>query len=234
MASDVLFSIVTPSAGRRPRALARAAESVGTAAMHALAVCGLNPARIEMLLGFDAIDAPRPDCGPVPLRSWVLPRPQGATCGFGNHIRDVLIRAAKGSHLIFLDDDNELTPEALALYLPHLAAEFILARVDTSRAFDVPFLPRPAPPDADAAQDAIRQGNIDPLCLCLSRELVGVRCGGWRDEGGYESDYLNIRRYFRRARGIVRLDGLVGVYDAGRGLDPEGQNPRQRRLAAQG
>lgn len=60
-----------------------------------------------------------------------------------------------------------------------------------------------------------------------------VRCGGWADEGGYESDFLNIRKYFRRARGVVRIEAVVGVYDAGRGLDPEGQNPRQQRLAAQ-
>jgi hypothetical protein len=138
--------------------------------------------------------------------------------------------------LLLLDDDNVLTPQALASYLPLLEAEsppeIIIGRVDTSRAFDVPFLPRPAPEGTDPATDAIRQGNIDPLCLCLARELVLVRCRGWADEGGYESDFLNIRRYFRRARGVVRLDALVGVYDAGRGLDPEGLNLRQRRLAA--
>lgn len=57
-----------------------------------------------------------------------------------------------------------------------------------------------------------------------------MRCRGWEHEGGYESDYLNIRRYARRARGIVRIDDVVGVYDAGRGLDAAGMNPRQRRL----
>lgn len=231
MPSDLLFSILTPSAGRRPKALLQAAQSVAAAAAYARAHCSLDPARVELLIGFDAVAAEPPSPGGLAVRSWVLPRPKGATCGFGNHIRDILIRAARGSRLIFLDDDNMLTPEALALYLPQLEAEFVLGRVDTSRAFDVPFLPRPAPPGVDPAQDAIRQGNIDPLCLCLARELVAVRCGGWKDEGGYESDYLNILRYFRRARGVVRLEGLVGVYDAGRGLDPDGQNQRQQRLA---
>lgn len=61
-----------------------------------------------------------------------------------------------------------------------------------------------------------------------------TRCGGWADEGGYESDFLNIRTYFRRARHVVRFDDLVGVYDAGRGLDPAGQNQRQQRLIEQG
>ena len=201
----------------------------------ASAQAGLDPAQVEMLVGFDGVDGERPASKLANVRFFVLPRPRGATCGFGNHIRNTLLKAARGRYLLLLDDDNILTPEALASYLPHLEAEpapeIIIGRVDTSRAFDVPLLPRPAPEGADPAADAIRQGNIDPLCLCLSRELVAVRCQGWADEGGYESDFLNIRRYFRRARGVVRLDALVGVYDAGRGLDPDGLNLRQRRLA---
>jgi hypothetical protein len=230
----VLFSIITPSAGRRPRGLALAAASVAAAAERARAEAGLDPARVEMLLGFDGVEAETPDCAPATLRRFVIPRREGATAGFGNHVRDILMRAAAGSRLLFLDDDNALAPGALAAYLPHMAAEMVIGRVDTSRAFDVPFLPRPPAPGADASADAIRQGNIDPLCLCLSRELALVRCGGWGDEGGYESDFLNIRRYFRRARGVARIDALVGVYDAGRGLDPEGLNPRQQRLHASG
>lgn len=60
------------------------------------------------------------------------------------------------------------------------------------------------------------------------------RCGGWRNEGGYESDFLNIRRYHRRARSVRLLDALVGVYDAGRGLDQTGLNDRQRLLTPDG
>lgn len=61
-----------------------------------------------------------------------------------------------------------------------------------------------------------------------------TRCGGWNDVGGYESDYLNIRRYWRRAGSRVLLDEVVGVYDAGRGLDPDGLNYRQRKLEKRG
>ena len=240
---DILFSVITPSIGTRPRALAQAIGSVAAAVEFARAALGLDPARVEMLVGFDGLDGERPASALANLRFYVLPRPEGAACGFGNHIRDALMRAARGRCLLFLDDDNALTEGALAAFLPHLGAktapEMIIGRVDTSRAFEVPFLPRPAPEGcgadaAVAAADAVRQGNIDPLCLCLSRELAVVRGRGWADEGGYESDYLNIRRYHRRARGVVLIDDVVGVYDAGRGLDPEGLNARQKRAQQAG
>jgi len=233
---DILFTIITPSTGTRPRALAQAIGSVEAAAEHARATQGLDPAQVEMLVGFDVVDGARPASALANLRFFVLPRPEGATCGFGNHIRDALMRAARGRYLLLLDDDNALTGNALTSYLPHLEAneapEMLIGRVDTSRAFAVPFLPRPAPEDLDvdaAVADAVRQGNIDPLCLCLARELAVVRGRGWADEGGYESDFLNIRRYHRRARGVVLLNEVVGVYDAGRGLDPDGLNARQKR-----
>ncbi|MDQ7836521.1 MAG: glycosyl transferase [Humidesulfovibrio sp.] len=230
---DMLFSVITPSIGTRPRALAQAIGSVEAAVEAARATQGLDPARVEMLVGFDAVDGARPSSTLANLRFFVLPRPACATCGFGNHIRDALMRGAKGRYLLFLDDDNALAEGALAAFLPHVEAaappELLIGRVDTSRAFDVPFLPRPAPAGTDPVAEAIRQGNIDPLCLCIARELAVVRGRGWADEGGYESDYLNIRRYHRRARGVVLLDAEVGVYDAGRGLDPQGLNPRQAR-----
>lgn len=225
-----LFSVIIPSAGRRPRGLAQALGSVQAALEH----CGLAPGQVEVLVGFDACDGARPQSALARLRYFVLPRPAGGTCGFGNHIRHILMKQATGRHLLFLDDDNALTPQAFAHYLPHLDAELVIASIDTSRAFaEAPLLPRPAPPGVDAATDALRQGNIDPLCLCVARELAFVRCGGWQDEGGYESDFVNIRRYFRRARTVVRIAGVVGVYDAGRGLDPQGLNPRQQKLDAE-
>jgi len=234
MPVEVLFSIITPSVGTRPLALAQAVRSVESAMEHAAEAAALAPESVEMLVGFDAVEGRRPDSPLRGLRYFVLPRPSGRTCGFGNHIRNILLRAATGRRVLFLDDDNILTPQALALHMRHMEADMAIGRVSTSRAFDVPFLPRPAPEGADPAADAIRQGNIDPLCLSLSRQLVVTRCGGWADEGGYESDFLNIRRYFRRARSVVRFDGMVGVYDAGRGLDEGGQNQRQLRLRAQG
>jgi hypothetical protein len=231
--TNMLFSVITPSIGTRPRALALAIASVEAAVTAASAALGLDPARVEMLVGFDAVDGARPASTLANLRFFVLPRPKAATCGFGNHIRDALMRVASGRYLLFLDDDNALAEGALAAFLPHVEAsappELVIGRVDTSRAFDVPFLPRPVPAGADPVAEAIRQGNIDPLCLCIARELAVVRGRGWADEGGYESDFLNIRRYHRRARGVVLVDALVGVYDAGRGLDPQGLNPRQAR-----
>lgn len=239
--TDILFSVITPSRGDRPRALTQAIQSVEAAAGFAQAHAGLDPARVELLVGFDGMDGERPASTLAGLRFLVLPRPEGAQSGFGNHIRHALMRAARGRYLLLLDDDNALSENALASFLAQVEAEqapdLIIGRVDTSRAFDVPFLPRPAPDGAqgpDAVADAIRQGNIDPLCLCLSRELAVVLGRGWADEGGYESDFLNIRRYHRRSRQAVRIDEVVGVYDAGRGLDPEGLNARQKRAEQSG
>lgn len=231
---DILFTVITPSIGTRPRALSQAVASVEAAADFAQAHAGLPPARVELLVGFDGVDGQRPASTLTNLRFFVLPRPEAVTSGFGNHTRDALMKIARGSHLLFLDDDNALTENSLASFLPQLNAELVIGRVDTSRAFDVPFLPRPAPQEADSVADAIRQGNIDPLCLCVARELAVVRGRGWADEGGYESDFLNIRRYHRRARSAVRIEDVVGVYDAGRGMDPEGLNERQKRAEQAG
>lgn len=231
---DLLFSVITPSAGVRPRALAQAMESVLAAVEHAARQRAFDPARLELLVGFDGVQAQPPDVPLRNLRCFTIPRPEGLASGFGNHVRHALMGAARGRYLLLLDDDNTLTENALAAWLPHVdrpgAPELLIGRIDTSRAFDVPLLPRPCPPGADPALDAVRQGNIDPLCLCVSRELAYVRCRGWSGEGGYESDFLNIRRYHRRARSVVRIDDVVGVYDAGRGLDEGGLNARQRRL----
>ncbi len=230
----LLFTVITPSIGTRPRALAQAIASVEAGAAHAHTHTGFDPAQVEMLVGFDGVEGERPASTLVNLRFAVLPRPEGIVSGFGNHIRDALMKAARGSHLLLLDDDNMLTENALASFLPHLEQEMIIGRIDTSRAFEVPHLPRPAPEGADPVADAVRPGNIDPLCLCLARELAVVRGRGWADEGGYESDFLNIRRYHRRARGVLRIEDVVGVYDAGRGLDAGGLNERQKRAEQTG
>ena len=213
---EILFSVITPSRGLRPRALQAAGRSLEAA----VAGAGLTPGQVEWLVGFDGIKGERPQTD-LPCRCVDFP----AWGDFGNRIRDRLLRLARGGHVLFLDDDNAYLPGALAVFLPHLEAEMLIGRVDTSRAFPVAVLPVPGEP----AERTIRQGNVDPLCLCLSRELVVRRCGGWASEGGYESDFCNIRRYHHRARSVLVLDALVGIYDAGAGLDPQGQNPRQQR-----
>jgi hypothetical protein len=210
-----LFSVITPSAGKRPRALAQAIASVEASALRA----GIL-ARVEMLVGFDGVRGERPVEAPW-LRYVDFP-PSG---DYGNRIRDGLLRAARGGRVLFVDDDNAVTPEAFSAWLAHMETDMLVARVDTSRAFDVPFLPVLGP--GEDPSRAIRQCNVDPLCLCLSRRLVEL-CWGWRSEGRYESDFLNIRRFHRRAASFTVLEDVVGVYDAGRGLDPEGGNPRQR------
>lgn len=214
---NTVFSVITPSRGSRPRALVQAIRSLEDSAARA----GLATDSVELLVGFDGVKCPHPETS-LPSRFVDFRKTPG---DFGNIIRDRLIRVAKGRHLLFLDDDNAYTPLALSAFLRYVEHEMIIGRIDVSRAFEVSVIPAFGEP----TERCVRQGNIDPLCLCLSRELVLTRCGGWNNEGGYESDFLNIRRYHRRARGVALLDEVVGVYDAGAGLDPQGINPRQAR-----
>lgn len=214
-----LFSVITPTAGKRPVALARAVDSVADA-------LDAYPCALEMLLGLDGCSREQALAVAHPLPEFVRVFEFPHWGEFGNRARDALIRQADGEYLLFLDDDNAYTPGALKIFAQKTPAEFIAARIDTSRAFDRPFLPEREP-----GRDPVRQCNIDPLCLCLSRELVLHRCGGWRAGGGYESDFLNIRRFHRRAGSAAFTDEVAGVYDAGRGLDPGGMNSRQSAAA---
>lgn len=217
--TQMLISVITPSRGDRPLALAQAGASLDAAVDRACLLGLLAPGQAEWLVGFDGVRGERPDVR-VPVRFVDFPR----SGNFGNLIRDKLIGLARGTHLLFLDDDNALTENALASFLPHLDAEMVIARIDVSRAFDIASLPR-----SGTEAEPVRQGNVDPLCLCVSRELVTGRGRGWGGEGGYESDFLNIRRYHQRARSVKVIDDVVGIYDAGRGLDRDGMNPRQKR-----
>ena len=219
---DMLFSVITPSTGRRPKALQKAVDSVNAAARFA----GLEQGQVEILIGFDGVKGARPktDCA---VRSFNLPRDND----WGNGIRHILLNVAAGEKILFLDDDNVIKPYTLRLYLKHFDAEMIIGRIDTQLAFDTPFLPR-----LDAGS-LVRQGNIDPLCLCMARRLVVDRCGGWNYQGKYEADYLNILDWHRRAHSVTVLEDVVGVYDAGRSLDNNALSRRQMglldRLAAE-
>jgi hypothetical protein len=218
MKSGKEFSIITPSCGKRPQALARAVDSVAAAV--AKAAPRLSPDRVEMLVGFDGIKGRRPP-HPSFVRFFDF-RPDN---DWGNGIRDLLLKIATGRRIIFLDDDNALKSRALNVYLDHPDPELVIGRIDTQLAHDKPYLP-----EVESGRDLVRQCNIDPLCLCLSRELVVVRCGGWGFRGRYESDFLNIRHYHRRAASVELVPDVVGVYDSGRGLDLGGFSGRQARL----
>ena len=216
------YSVIIPSAGRRPLALGQAIDSA-LAAAHAAKLDD-----VEILVGFDGVRGQRVRKD-ARIRWYDLP----ADHDFGNGPRQALLRAARGRRVVFLDDDNALLPQAFSVYEAH-DVDMLVARIDVSRAFPLPFLPL-----AHADKALIRPGNIDPLCLCLTRKLVVTRCGGWlprapyapqRDGGQYESDYRNILRYWRRAASTLAVDDVVGVYDAGRGMDAEGMNARQKAL----
>jgi hypothetical protein len=215
-AGRALFSIITPSRGDRPEALSNAVASVERAVARAGEL--LPAGGVEMLVGFDGIKGQRV-AAPEWVRFFDLPRDGD----FGNVIRDTLLKASRGERVLFLDDDNALTEEAFVVYLAHPDVELVIGRIDTSRAFDKPYLPEAVP-----GRDIVRQTNIDPLCLCLSRDLVVNRCRGWSSEGGYEADFVNMVKYSRRARSTVAVEDVVGVYDAGAGLDDGGKNFRRQ------
>lgn len=212
---DMLFSVIIPSTGRRPKALQKAVDSVDAAARFA----GLDKGQVEILIGFDGVKGTPPEAE-YTVRSFNLPRDND----WGNGIRNILLNVATGEKLIFLDDDNAIKPYALSLYVKHFDAEMIIGRIDTQLAFDKPFLP------VFDGGSLVRQGNIDPLSLCLSRRLVVDRCGGWRYQGKYEADYLNILDWHRRAHSVTVLENVVGVYDAGRSLDNNALSRRQMGL----
>lgn len=211
-----LFSVIVPSRGTRPRALSQALSSVETSMRFA----GLDEKAVEVLIGFDGVQGERVHQGPF-TRYFDLPKDGN----WGNGIRNILLHQAKGRRVVFLDDDNALTDDAFSVYLDHMDVELLISRIDTSLAFDRPFLP-----SLDPDKPLVRQGNIDPLCLCLSTDLVRVRCKGWQSLGNYEADYLNMLYYWRRARSKRVVEDVVGVYDAGGGLDAQGVNFRQQCL----
>ncbi len=213
-----IFSIITPSIGARPRALAAAVRSVAAAVEFAGAA--LPRGSVEMLVGFDGVRGERPP-HPGFVRFFDLPKDQD----WGNGIRDILLRTSRGERVLFLDDDNSLKPHALSVYLDHRDVEMVVARIDTSLAFD-----RPLIPEYEPGRDPVRQCNVDPLCLCLSRELVVDRCNGWAHKGRYEADFLNIRLWRRRAAGVRFLEDVVATYDSGRSLDARALSRRQMHL----
>lgn len=206
MRANILYSIITPTRGDRPRALEQAIQSVAAAIEHA----GTPASSVEMLVGFDGVDGERVSNAPF-VRYFSLPKDGD----YGNAVRQALLNAATGRRVLFLDDDNALTPNALTVWESRPEEELLIARIDTRNAFEAPVLPRLE----ESSGSVIRPGNIDPLCICASRELVVVRCRGWESKGGYEADYMNILKYHRRARSIQLLKDIVGIYDAGLGLD---------------
>ncbi|MFV0421604.1 glycosyltransferase family 2 protein [Oleidesulfovibrio sp.] len=211
----IRYSIITPSRGDRPNALIQALTSVLTSADHG----GIPATEYEVLVGFDGVKGPQVLVAPQ-IRYYNFP----ADNDFGNGIRNGLLKAAKGQRILFVDDDNALTLTAFNTYEKHCGIEMLISRIDVSRAHDKLWLPV-----IEDGVEPIRQSNIDPLCLCLTKELVVTRCGGWQGKG-YQADYVNMFRYYRRAKSLKLTDEVVGVYDVGRGLDESGLNFRQQAL----
>ncbi len=213
------YSVIMPSRGDRPRALANALDALKISWEFA----GLDDSELEILVGFDGVQGERVrDFSNI--RYFDLP----PNNDFGNALRQAMLKTSKGQRIIFHDDDNALTKEAFSIYEQHNDVEFLVARIDVSRAHTVPYIPI-----HKEGKPLVRQCNIDPLCLCLSRELVVVRCSGWVGTK-YEADYNNIFRYSRRAHSTRHIEDVVGIYDCGRGLDEGGLNFRQKALLANG
>jgi hypothetical protein len=215
MDGDILFSIITPSAGNRPNALKNAVSSAERAARFA----GLERNQLEILIGFDGARGRAPDCG-YPVRTFCLPGDRNR----GHGVRDTLLKLSGGEKIIFLDDDNVLKPCALSRYIRHRDAEMVIGRIDAQLTLGQPWLP--------VFDDGplVRPGNLDLLCLCLSRRLVVDRCGGWRFNGEFDSSQRNMADWHHRARSVTVIEDVVGVFDAGRSLDRAALSARQETL----
>ena len=212
---DTLFSIITPSTGRRPKALQKAVQSVEEAARFA----GLERGQLEILVGFGGAGGKAPHCA-YPVRCLTMQRDDD----HGHDVRNKLLKLASGEKLVFLDDDNALKPYALSRYLRHFDAEMIIGRIDAQLAFEQPVLP------VFDTGSLIRPGNVKLLCLCLARSLVVDRCGGWKHRGREDADFRNILDWHARTGSVTVLDDVVGVYDAGRSLDSGALSWRQMGL----
>ena len=212
---DILFSVIIPSMGTRPKALGQAVKSVEQASRFA----GLETGRVEILIGFDGVTGRAPACD-YPVRAFNLPSDND----WGNGIRNTLLKLALGDKILFLDDDNVIKPYALHHYLRHFDTEMIIGRIDTQLALERPYLP------VHDSSPLIRPGNIDPLCLCLSRRMVVERCGGWNYRGRIDADYHNILTWYNRAQSVTVIEEIVGVYDSGRNLDNNALSLRQQEL----
>jgi hypothetical protein len=212
---DILFSVITPTTGNRPRALTKAVESVERAARFA----GLESGQVEILIGFDGVRGACPSSA-YAVRGMNLPADRNG----GNGIRSLLTNLAQGGKLIYLDDDNILKPQALRLYMKHFDTELIIGRIDTQLAYDSPFIPR------QGVERTVRPGNVDPLCICVSRRLVTDRCGGWRYREREDADFMNILDWHVNAHSETVVEDVVGVFDAGRSLDASALSERQAAL----
>jgi len=212
---DILFTVITPSTGNRPKALQKAVNSVEQAARFA----GLETGQLEIIIGFDGIKGKTPKSA-YPMRCITLPPDRDS----GDGIRSLLTKLAQGEKLIFLDDDNTLKPHTFRLYLKHFNTELVIGRIDTQLAFETPFLPRN---DSDST---IRPGNVDPLCVCVSRRLVMDRCGGWRHRRRDDADFMNILDWHINAHSETVVEDVVGVFDAGRSLDASALSTRQANM----
>ncbi len=209
------YSFIIPSRGDRPLALGYALDGIMESLHHA----ELKEDSLEILVGFDGVRGERVRSFPC-VRYYDLP----SNNDFGNALRHALLKASRGKRIIFHDDDNRLTKQAFTIYEAHQDVEMLIARIDVSRAHNTPYLPIDVPD-----KPLVRPCNIDPLCLCLSRELVVTRCQGWQGHK-YEADYQNMLHYSRRAHSTKVIEDMVGIYDAGRGMDVDGLNFRQKAL----
>jgi hypothetical protein len=212
---DILFSVIMPTTGNRPKALRKAVDSVERAARFA----GLETGQVEILIGFDGVRGLCPRSA-YTVRGLNLPADRNG----GNGIRALLTNLAQGDKLLYLDDDNTLKVQALRLYLKHFDTELIIGRIDTQLALDTPSIPRPG------MGDVIRPGNVDPLCVCVSRRLVTARCGGWRYRDREDADFMNILDWHVNAHSETVVEDMVGVFDAGRSLDASALSARQAAL----
>ncbi len=209
------YSFIIPSRGDRPLALGNALDGIMESVSHA----HMPSEHMEILVGFDGVRGERVRQHPC-IRYFDLP----PNNDYGNALRHALLKASRGQRVIFHDDDNRLTAQACSIYETHNDVEMLIARIDVSLAHKIPYIPL-----EEQDKPLVRPCNIDPLCLCLSRELVITRCGGWKGHK-YEADYENMFRYFRRARSFRAVHDVVGIYDAGRGMDDSALNFRQKAL----
>jgi glycosyltransferase involved in cell wall biosynthesis len=119
-------------------------------------------------------------------------------CEWGHASRNMMMRAARGDYFLFLDDDDEFTPNALKL---------VRAAIRRKKAGAYIFKMRYADGDELWRQENVVLGNISTIMFCVKAE---VALGGtWSDN--YEGDFDYMKELEGSGVLISWEPGLIGL-----------------------
>lgn len=126
---------------------------------------------------------------------------------FGNTVRSEMLKVARGTYVMFFDDDNVILPNYMDEMLSSIALGF-----DVAICHIMHFGPLNEKEVGKAPKvltgDPVKLYHIDPLQVVVRREVMKEI--GWDTTVGYLSDGVTLEKL--AARKIVRVDKVLGVH----------------------